>query len=237
MTSLRTQASSLFAVELSPAQLAQFERLTALLLEWNGRMSLTAIAEPSQIERLHYLDSLSLAQVESQWRGQRLIDVGTGAGFPGLALAIAFPQLRLTLLDSTAKKLRFVDAAADELGLGNVRTLHARAEDAGRQAPHRESYDIVVARAVTRLPTLIEYCLPLAEPGGKVIAMKGASAFDETAQAANAITRLGGELFSIDEVQLPGLDKPRYLVVIDKIEPTPRRFPRRAGIPSRQPIL
>lgn len=224
-------------MELSDAQLLQFDGLTQLLLSWNERMNLTAITDPAEIAVKHYLDALTLKRVLPQVGGLRLIDVGAGAGFPGLPLAIAFPRLQTTLMDSTAKKLRFVDHAAESLGLDNVRTLHARAEDAGRDQSHRQAYDIVVARAVARLPVLVEYSLPLCKAGGQVIAMKGASAFDETNAAAIAIDTLGGKLFAVEEIALPTLDNPRYLIVIDKIAATPKRYPRRAGIPARHALV
>ena len=232
-----TYAAALLDIELSDEQLLQFERLTQLLLTWNERMNLTAITDPAEIAIKHYLDAMTLKQVLPQADGLQLIDVGAGAGFPGLPLAIAFPKLQTMLMDSTAKKLRFIDHAAESLGLENVRTMHARAEDAGRDQLHRQAYDIVVARAVARLPILLEYSLPLCKLGGQVIAMKGASAFDETNAAAKAIDTLGGELFAIEEITLPTLDHPRYLVVIDKVAVTPKRYPRKAGTPSRQPIL
>lgn len=207
-----------------------------MLLDWNQRMNLTSITAPDDIIVKHFLDSLTLTAVVSQFDGLRLIDVGTGAGFPGLALAIAFPALEVTLLDSTAKKLRFIDAVGRELNLRNVRTMHARAEDAGRDKGHRASYDIAAARAVARLPALMEYLLPLVKPEGQAIAMQGQSAYDDVNSAAKAIEVLGGELFAIEEVRLPTLDHPRYLIVIDKIRNTPRQYPRQPGTPSRAPI-
>ena len=153
-----------------------------------------------------------------------------------MALAIAFPALEVTLLDSTAKKLRFIEAVGGELQLKNVRTMHARAEDAGRDRVHRASYDLVVARAVARLPALMEYLLPLAKREGQVIAMQGMTAYDDANSAAKAIETLGGELFTIEEVLLPTLDNPRYLIVIDKIKKTPRQYPRQPGTPTRDPI-
>ena len=230
-------AESLAGVNLSCQQIRQFERLTELLLDWNRRMNLTAITDPAEIAIKHYLDSLTLNLVAGCFEGASLIDVGSGAGFPGLPLAIAFPRMEATLLDATAKKLRFIDEAVLTLSLDNVRTLHARAEEAAQDPFHREAYDIVVARAVARLPVLLEYCLPLCKLGGQAIAMMGASAYDETSASAKAIDTLGGEPGAIEELRLPGLDNPRYLVVVNKVKPTPRRFPRRAGIPARKPLL
>lgn len=237
LDSLSDHARSMLGLDLSARQLEQFLVLTRLLLEWNQRMNLTGITEPAEITIKHYLDSLTLVPVITDFDGLRLIDVGTGAGFPGLALAIALPRLRVTLLDATKKKLRFIEHVGEALGLSNIQTLHARAEDAGRQKSiHREAYDIVTARAVAPMPALMEYTLPLAKCGGQVVAMRGTDAYEESNAAARAIEVLGGELFTIEEIELPTLDNPRYLVVIDKIAATPRRYPRAAGTPTRQPI-
>ncbi|MYD39285.1 MAG: 16S rRNA (guanine(527)-N(7))-methyltransferase RsmG [Chloroflexi bacterium] len=234
---LARQAQALLGCELAASQLAQFEQLTGLLLDWNSRMNLTGITEPADIALKHYLDSLTLLPYLPQARRSRLLDVGTGAGFPGLPLAIALPQLRVTLLDATAKKLRFVEEARRALKLDSTRTVHARAEDAGRDDAHRGTYDFVAARAVSRLPALMECTLPMTKRGGLIIAMKGSSAQEETRAASKAIATLGGELESVDEVRLPGLDKPRYLVMVRKVGKTPRRYPRQAGTPSREPIM
>ena len=236
MSTLATYAHSILSLTLSARQIAQFQQLEQLLLDWNQRMNLTSITDPSEIVVKHFLDSLTLTRVVFHFDGLRLIDVGTGAGFPGLALAIAFPALDVTLLDSTAKKLRFIDFVVTELQLENVQTLHARAEDAGQDKQHRASYDIVVARAVARLPALVEYLLPLAKPEGQVIAMQGMTAYDDANSAAKAIDILGGEIFAIEEIMLPTLDNPRYLIVIDKIKKTPRAYPRQPGTPKREPI-
>ena len=233
---MQASAASLLGLRLSDEQLAKFERLTGLLLSWNERMNLTAITDPRQIVIKHYLDALTLGLAAPQFDGMRLLDVGAGAGFPGLPLAIAHPKLALTLLDATAKKLRFVEAVSQALGLRNVGVLHARAEDASHQRDHREGYDIVVARAVAKMPVLAEYTLPFCRLGGKVIAMKGSAAHEETQAAACAIAKLGGALTSIYEVRLPTLEMPRHLVVITKVKPTAKVYPRQAGTPSRQPL-
>ena len=237
MSTLAEYTRACLDLDLSARQLAQFQALGEMLLDWNQRMNLTSITAPHDIVVKHFLDSLTLTRVLPQVDGLRLLDVGAGAGFPGLPLAIAFPNLQVTLLDATAKKLRFIDAVRAELQLHNTRTLHARAEDAGRNKQHRAAYDLVVARAVARLPALMEYLLPLTKPEGQAIAMRGQSAYADANAAAKAIETLGGELFSIEELRLPTLDNPRYLIVVDKIKRSPRQYPRQAGVPTREPIL
>ncbi len=233
---LAKHAQSLLKLNLSLAQLQKFSQLSELLLDWNRGMNLTAIKDPTDIAIKHYLDSLTLMKAIPRFEGLRLMDVGTGAGFPGLALAIAWPNLHVTLLDATRKKLRFIDRASQALGLENIRSLHARAEDAGRHPDHRGMYDIVTARAVAKMPVLMEYTLPLAKSGGLVIAMLGSEARKEISNAAKAISELGGELSVIEEISLPTLDHPRHLAVIGKIKQTPRHYPRQAGTPARKPI-
>ena len=205
MDKLAEYADALLGLSLSSGQIDQFQRLTKILLEWNRRMNLTAIVDPAEIVIKHYLDALTLKTVVPDFDDLRLIDVGAGAGFPGLALAIAFPGVSVTLLDSTAKKLRFITHAGQDIGLSNISTLHARAEDAGRSSEHRETYDIVTARAVARMPALMEYTLPLAKLAGQVIAMAGSNAYDDSNSAAKSIDLLGGELFAIERINLPTL--------------------------------
>lgn len=233
---LADSAQTLFGVELTESQIGQFDRLTAELLLWNAHTNLTAITDPQEIVLRHYLDSLSLIPALKLADGMRLADVGSGAGFPGLALQIAIPRLYTTMIEATGKKARFIAHAIDALGLDRARALAARAEDAGRNPHQRAKYDIVVARAVARLPVLVEYLLPLAKVGGVCVAMKGTTAEAETMDAQGALATLGGEVERIDRVELPGLDDPHFLVIMRKTKATPSGFPRNSGIPSKKPL-
>ena len=215
---------------------AGFDLLESTLLEWNTRVNLTAITDPQEVRLRHFLDSLSLLPCLGETSGKHLIDVGTGAGFPGLPLAMARPDLQVTLLEATGKKLAFIDEMARMLKLKNARTLHARAEEAGQMPGERERYEYVTARAVARLPVLAEYLLPLARVGGLCIAMKGETATQEAQDARRALAMLGGSLRSIEEVELPGVEGRHYLVLIDKVRPTPAEYPRRPGLPNRSPL-
>lgn len=233
---LAQAAAELFGLDLSAQQVAAFETYAAELAEWNEKINLTAITEPDAVRVRHFLDSLSLVTVCPMRDGLRLIDVGTGAGLPGLPLAILYPQIHVTLLEATGKKVTFLDHMVQVLGLDNVQTVKARAEEAGQDAAHRARYDVVVARAVARMPVLVEYLLPLAKVGGLCIAMKGVTAQTETDDAARALGLLGGRVHRIESVALPDVDDPHYLVVIEKTDPTPKAYPRKPGIPAKSPL-
>ncbi|MCB0018127.1 MAG: 16S rRNA (guanine(527)-N(7))-methyltransferase RsmG [Anaerolineales bacterium] len=223
-------------VPVKPAQLEQFRQFAALLLQWNERLNLTAVRTAEGVVSRHFLDSLSLIQLTGDLSGQRLIDVGTGPGFPGLPLKIIFPSLQLTLVESVAKKARFLEAAVAELGLSDVTVLVERAEAVGQMAAHREQYDWAVARAVAELRVLVEYLLPLCRLEGHMVAMKGAGAETELAAAGTALTTLGGGPAQVQAVDLPGLEGELVLVAIPKVAATPADYPRRPGRPTKKPL-
>lgn len=236
MMALLTTTSSLFGLTLSGAQRLQFARYLALLIEWNKRLNLTRIIEPRDIVIRHFLDSLSCATVMGELNDQKVADVGTGAGFPGVPLKILYPALQLTLVESVTKKTKFLAAVVEQLGLRDVTILDGRAEEVGHQAAHREQYDWVVARSVAELRVLVEYLLPLCRVGGHVLAQKGESAAEELQQARQALRLLGGGSVQLHEIQLPEHPLTHYLVVIEKERPIPAKYPRRPGIPSKQPL-
>lgn len=230
------EQSALAGLALSPEQLEQFACYYEMLTETNRVMNLTAITEPREVAVKHMVDSLLAADRSFARAGTLLADVGTGAGFPGLPLKIFCPGLDVTLIDSLGKRLKFLESVIAELGLTNIRCVHLRAEDAGRDAAHRGRYDIVTARAVARLSVLAEYCLPLVKRGGRFVALKGSKYKDELAEARAALKILGGQLESAAEVKLPGLDDGRAVIRIKKTGPTPKAYPRRAGTPEKQPL-
>ena len=215
-------------------QLAQFTRYYELLVETNKVMNLTAITEPEEVAVKHMVDSL--LAYEDGMQGKTLVDVGTGAGFPGVPLKIYCPSLKVTLVDSLGKRLRFLEQVIDELGLKGIRCEHLRAEDAGRSKKHREQYDYVTARSVARLSVLSEYCLPLAKKGGQFIALKGSRFAEEIEEGEAAVKILGGKIISAEPVKLPGLDDGRAIIKIAKIKATPAQYPRKAGTPEKQPL-
>jgi len=206
------------------------------LLDWNTRINLTAIDDPSSVATHHFLDSLTCLTVVQPKLGDWVVDVGTGAGFPGVPLKILRPDLRLTLLDSLQKRIAFLEHLVSALRLADVTLCHARAEDAGRSSAHRERYDLVLSRAVAQLRVLAELCLPLAKVGGTFLAMKGPKGYEEIAEAGNALRALGGEIAQVKELQLPIAGEQRLLIVVRKVEPTPHKYPRKAGQPTRSPL-
>ena len=226
-------------LEITGRQADQLDRYAQLLVEWNEKMNLTAITDPEGVLVKHLMDSLTvLRSLPAAGEKVRLIDVGTGAGFPGIPLAVMREELELTLLDSLNKRLVFLEAVCRALGL-EARCVHARAEEAGRQKAHREKYNVATARAVAALPVLCESCLPLVVPGGVFLAMKGPDGEREAQEAASAIKVLGGKLSGIDEWQLPPVEgeaAERKILRIQKISPTPDRFPRQAAKIAKQPL-
>ena len=235
-----TQAIQDASLNLQPEAILQtadkLQRYRALLLEWNQRFNLTAITDDEGIALRHFVDSLMVLQV-LPINPTRLIDVGTGPGFPGIPLKIARADLTVTVMDSVAKKVKFCDEVIRQLGLKGIRAEQGRAEEVAHQPAYREQFDGVTARAVAALPTLVEYLLPFAKVGGMCIAMKGSDAEAEAAQAENAIRTLGGKLNRVVPVVLPGLPDKRSLIVIDKIAPTPVAYPRQGGMPRLAPIF
>lgn len=234
-------------IRLTPQHLSAFQAYQKELLEWNERFNLTAITQENHIQIRHFLDSLTCLIALKQFppereRGQkmeeslRLLDVGTGAGFPGIPLKIVCPRWRVALLEATGKKVRFLEHLRDVLGIANLEVIHGRAETVARHDEHREKYDVVVARAVAEMPVLAELMLPFARLGGVVIAMKAASAEAEVAEADRALAVLGGTLLRIIPLELPGLVEPRRLAVIRKSAVTPDAYPRRPGIPAKRPL-
>lgn len=228
-----------FGIALGAAQLAAFARHRALLLDWNQRINLTAITAPGEVLTRHFLDSLSLAlAVPPSLRAgaAALLDVGSGAGFPGLPLAIAFPAWRVTLLEATGKKVRFLEHAISELRITNARALHGRAEEMAHAASDRGRYDLVAARALAALPTLLEYCQPFARVGGLTIALKKGDLAGELAAGQRAVEMLGGELHPPLPVTIPGLDDGRVLLVARQVHACPAIYPRPAGAPAKRPL-
>ena len=235
LSALRDGAAAC-GLALNEGQLDQFDRYLVLLLAWNQRLNLTAVTDPIQVQRRHFLDSLSCTLATGDLNGQRLIDVGSGAGFPGLPLKIAYPRMKLTLVESVAKKARFLELIVSELGLDEVSIQVERAEGLGQQAKHREGYDWAVARAVAALPVLLEYLLPLCQIGGRALAQKGKGAPAEVAAAATAIKILGGGPAQVIPVQVPNLAGEAVLVVVPKVRATPAPYPRRPGMATKRPL-
>jgi len=225
-----------FGLELSDKQIEQFSKYYDILVEWNKVMNLTAITEKEDVIIKHFADSLLLSKYKDLHENIDVIDVGTGAGFPGIPLKIAFPELNITLMDSLNKRLKFLDEVIDELGLQDIHTVHSRAEDGGRNNDLREHFDVSVSRAVANLATLVEYNLPFVKVGGYFVAYKSGDIDEELVNAKKAVSVLGGTIEEVKKFQLPGTDIDRSLVYIKKIKPTSGKFPRKAGLPSKEPV-
>lgn len=226
-----------FGLTLTENQIMQFIRYYELLTEWNLRMNLTAITEYNDVMKKHFVDSLSLVRAYDLSGCISVIDVGTGAGFPGLALKIAFPDLKMTLLDSLNKRIQFLDAVIADLGLSDIETVHGRAEDFAKPGKLRESFDLCVSRAVANLSTLSEYCLPFVKVGGEFISYKSEKIAEEMSKAQKAITLLGGEVKKQEQFLLPDSDIYRNLFIIEKVKRTPAKYPRKAGLPGKEPLF
>ena len=221
-------------ITLSEIQLKQFYNYMNLLIEWNKKINLTAIIEPDEIILKHFVDSLTISKYISD--GTRVVDVGTGAGFPGIPLKIYRQDLEITLLDSLQKRINFLDEVIRELNLEKIETVHSRVEDFGKDKKYREKFDISTSRAVANLATLSEYLLPLVKVGGKAISMKGSLIEEELELSKNAIKILGGKIEKVDEFNLPNSDISRNIILINKIKETPNKYPRKAGEPSKKPL-
>ena len=223
-------------ITLSEEQKTQFLQYYELLVEWNSFMNLTAITEFDQVITKHFLDSLSLVKVCDVAQAGRILDVGTGAGFPGIPLKIAFPDVEVVLLDSLNKRVKFLNEVIGQLGLSKITAIHGRAEDFARQKDYREQFDLVVSRAVANLSSLSEYCLPYVKVGGRFLAMKSDNCQEEVERAGRAIAKLGGQLRPMAQYQIPGTEITRRVVVVEKIRPTPKGYPRRFSRMKKAPL-
>ena len=223
-------------IEISDHQVEQFEKYCSLLIEKNKVMNLTSIVEPDEVIKKHFLDSVMIASQIDLKEIESAIDVGTGAGFPGIPFKIMFPNLNITLLDSLEKRIGFLREVCDELDLDNVNLIHGRAEDYGQDEEYREKFDLCVSRAVADLAVLSEYCIPLVKVRGKFASYKAADSLEEIGNAENAVKILGGKIISKDVVKMPLDDIERRFVIIEKEESTDEKYPRRAGKPTKKPL-
>jgi 16S rRNA (guanine527-N7)-methyltransferase len=226
-------------INLNEEQIKKFSRYLELLVQWNQKINLTSLKTPQEIIIKHFLDSISCIKVINKYIDSErinIIDIGTGAGFPGMPIKIICPSIRLSLLEARKKKTTFLENVTEEMNFQQVKILNGRAETFGKGADHRERYDIAISRAVASLNVLSEYCLPLVRMGGLFIAQKGRSYKQETEKSLKAVQLLGGELIGIEKVITPFINQERYLLVIKKIKYTPSKYPRKEGLPQKRPL-
>lgn len=224
-------------IVLNDTQKQQFHRFYEILVEWNSFMNLTGITEYEEVNEKHFVDSVSLVKAVDVSKVKTVIDVGTGAGFPGIPLKIAFPHLEIVLLDSLNKRVKFLNEVIEQLGLTGIRAIHGRAEDYAKQKEYREQFDLCVSRAVANLSTLSEYCLPYVNVGGMFIPYKSGEIDAEVKASKKAIHILGGKLSEVIKFQLPETDIGRSFVKIEKVQNTSKKYPRKAGLPAKEPLL
>ncbi len=232
---LRDKAKEI-GIDLTDLQVDQFDKFYQMMVEWNKVMNLTGITEYGEVVEKHFIDSLSIVKIIDINEVSAIIDVGTGAGFPGIPLKIAFPHLKITLLDSLNKRIKFLNEVINETGLDNISTIHGRAEDFAKQDEYREQFDLCVSRAVANLATLSEYCLPYVKVGGKFVSYKSGEIDEEVENSKTAVRVLGGKISKIEKFQLQGTDIGRSFVEIKKVKNTGKKFPRKAGLPAKEPI-
>lgn len=223
-------------ITLTNTQKQQFDKFYELLVEWNKVMNLTGITEYEEVNEKHFVDSVSIVKAIDINKIETVIDIGTGAGFPGIPLKIAFPHLKVVLLDSLNKRINFLNTVINELGLTDIKTIHGRAEDYAKKAEYREKFDLCVSRAVANLSTLSEYCIPYVSVGGIFVPYKSGEIDEEVNQSKEAIHILGGKIENVVKFQLPGSEIGRSFVKIRKIQNTTKKYPRKAGLPSKEPL-
>jgi 16S rRNA (guanine527-N7)-methyltransferase len=235
ITSLEKGCKEL-GIELSEQQVEQFLKFYELLVEWNKVMNLTGITEYEEVISKHFLDSLLLVKAYDMNSVESIIDIGTGAGFPGIPLKIAFPEKKFVLLDSLGKRIKFLEAVVDNLGLDQIELIHGRAEDYAKKQEYRENFDLAVSRAVANLASLSEYCIPFVKVKGAFIPYKSGSIEEELKQSEKAVSILGGKRTECKELLLPDTDITRSFVLIEKVKSTAKKYPRKAGLPTKEPL-
>lgn len=233
---LLIDGASELGIMLTETQVEQFMKYKVLLLEWNEKMNLTAITDDFEVITKHFLDCLTIVNAMDMSKVKNMIDIGTGAGFPGMVIKIAFPHIQVSLVDALKKRLTFLETVISELGLGKIEVVHSRAEDLGKKANYRESFDICASRAVANLAVLSEYTLPFVRKGGYLIALKGQKLDEELEMGKKAVAILGGELEAVVDATVPFTDLNHKIAKIKKVKETPKKYPRKSGEPTKSPL-